>query len=208
MWLSQYCNAAALPLSFIVPGAAAQGTDRNAKTIAAGTRVHVTHRGEGRRAGTVVGLPPDTLLVHWDNANEPAALPLARMTNLEVSRGTYRRFLKGTAIGLVVRAGVGAAAGLAARPEDYYLTVPGASVMGCLAGGLVGLIVGAQILERWEEVPLGAARARWARAPTYRCPERGVRRCHLVMRCVRMLADIVELRIRERCFGTSVAEPA
>jgi len=71
----------------------------SAQAVTAGTRVRVTHPGEGTRTGTVVGLTADTLEVRLAGHSEASHLPLAQVTRLDVSLGTQRRLARFAGIG-------------------------------------------------------------------------------------------------------------
>ena len=169
------CLAAALPLCLIAPRAVAQGTSRDTPTIAVGTRVRVTHPGEGRRVGTVLAFTSDSLTVRWDAADAASTLPLARVTRVEVSRGRLSRKRRGAGRGFLVGASAGALLGLTMYEKPAcardaidgwcqdFGRVGGAVGSGLLIGGVgaaVGAIVGSRQRDRWQEVTLDAKRAR------------------------------------------------
>ena len=136
------------------------------QTLTPGTRVRVSHPGEGTRTGTVVALTTDTLEVLLAGRAESAHLPLAQLTRLEVSRGK-KRHMRNAGVGLIVGAGVGAVGGYITgeddcpqewlcinRPTGAFL---GGAFFGSL-GGVVGLITGVIPTETWERVSLEGRR--------------------------------------------------
>lgn len=168
------CLAAALPLCLIVPRAVAQGTSRDTPTIAVGSRVRVTHPGEGRRVGTVLAFTSDSLTVRWAAAGL-STLPLAQVTRVEVSRGRHPRKLRGAGRGFLVGASAGAPLGAAQyeKPECSGSTglsfcqdfgrggsAVGSGILIGIAGAAVGAIVGSRRRDRWHEVTLDAKRGR------------------------------------------------
>jgi hypothetical protein len=64
-----------------------------------GARVRVTLAQEKPRTAVVVGQRADTLLVRWFDAADTTAVPLARMSALEVSTGHHRSVLKSAGMG-------------------------------------------------------------------------------------------------------------
>ena len=138
----------------------------SAQALMPGTRVRVTHPGEGTRTGTVVALTPDTLEVRLAGHAEASHMPLSQVTRLDVSLGRQRHLLRGAGIGFIVGGAVGAATGAAAESdcggEMFCLGAGGGAVVGGVflgsVGGIIGLIAGVVPSERWERVPLAARR--------------------------------------------------
>jgi hypothetical protein len=104
---------------------------------------------------------PDTIVV---DRGEPLALPISSLTRLAVSRDGKSRTRAGATVGFWAGAVAGAAIGAASAASvdsgswDYNATF-GPIVGGALAGGVVGLGLGALIgstvkVHRWEAVPL------------------------------------------------------
>ena len=141
---------------FMIPQAVA------GQAIAPGSRVRVTHPGEGTRVGTVVALTADTLEVRFAGRSDAALMPLDQVTRVDVSRGRERRVLRRAGVGFFVGAGIGAVSGAISesqcRPETDYICLSaggGALVGGAFfgtVGGLVGAIAGLVPSERWERV--------------------------------------------------------
>lgn len=135
-----------------------------AQSVSPGSRVRVTHPGEGTRIGTVVQLTSDTLEVHFEGRADAAHLPVQQVTRLYVSRGRQRHVLSRTGLGFLIGAGVGAAWG-AAQKEDCseicfgegFAVAVGGVVLGTV-GGVIGLIAGVQPSDTWERVALERSR--------------------------------------------------
>ena len=132
------------------------------QTLTPGSRVRITHPGEGTRTGTVVALTADTLEVRLAGRIEPAHLPLAELTRLDVSRGRERH-MGNAGKGLVIGAVAGVVAGLAAGDDDcsnklVCISRPAGAVLGGAffggIGGVLGLVSGVIPSESWERVPL------------------------------------------------------
>ncbi|HKP15702.1 MAG TPA: hypothetical protein VJT85_06545 [Gemmatimonadaceae bacterium] len=132
------------------------------QSIQAGSRVRVTHPGEGTRTGTVVALTADTLDVLLEGRSAAAHLPLEQVTRLDVSRGMEHHVLRRSGIGFLVGAGLGAVTGAIAESdcstakEFICLGAGGGALLGGIAlgavGGVVGLVAGLAPSERWERV--------------------------------------------------------
>ena len=152
--------AALLAGLFMVPQAI------SAQAVTAGTRVRVTHPGEGTRTGTVVGLTADTLEVRLAGHSEASHLPLAQVTRLDVSLGTQRRLARFAGIGFLAGGTLGAVTGAIAESDcegELFCAGPGggAIIGGAFfgaVGGIIGLIAGAVPSEKWERVPLESRR--------------------------------------------------
>lgn len=138
------------------------------QTLAPGTRVRVSHPSEGTRTGTVVASTTDTLEVRLAGTSQSTHLPLAEVTQLDVSMGRQRHVLTSTGMGLLVGATLGAVAGYAAGSDDCNANVSFCLTRGELAlaagsyfgyaGGVIGLVVGLFPREKWERVSLDARR--------------------------------------------------
>lgn len=110
--------------------------------------------------GTVVAINADTIILKRTSQFSPLAIPLAAMTNLEVSRGRIPRrknSLKGGGYGLLAGIAFGGMfgamnTGTDASDEAYVLA--GAAFfgsVGLVTGGVIGAVSGN---ERWEQVTL------------------------------------------------------
>jgi hypothetical protein len=147
-----------LAVAFLIPQAV------SGQNLAPGSRVRVTHPGEGTRTGTVVELSADTLEVHFDGRSIPAHLPIDQVSRLDVSRGKHTRVLARSGIGFMVGAAVGAGVGAvseaACEPGNGQICLgagAGALIGGIFfgaVGGIVGLVAGVVPSEQWERVPL------------------------------------------------------
>jgi hypothetical protein len=123
-----------------------------------GARVRVEAPGilAGRFVGTVLQRSPDTLRVGSPN-NMPVDVPIARVSSIEISRGSSRLLgtghgaMWGGAIGLVIGIAGTASCGdcyFGARKEEMI-------VQSALGGAELGAIIGAIIgRERWERFNL------------------------------------------------------
>jgi hypothetical protein len=138
----------------------------SAQTVTPGTRVRVTHPGEGTRTGTVVALTADTLEVRLAGHSEASHLPLAQVTRLDVSQGKQRRLARFAGVGFLAGGAVGALTGALAESDcegELFCAGPagGALIGGVFlgsVGGIIGLIAGVVPSERWQRVPLQARR--------------------------------------------------
>ncbi len=138
----------------------------SAQALLPGTRVRVSHPGEGTRTGTVVALTPDTLEVRLAGHAEASHVPLSQVTRLDVSLGKQRHLIRAAGIGFIVGGVIGAVAGAAdgssCTGEFLCPGAGGGAVLGGVfvgsLGGIVGLIAGVVPSERWERVPLEARR--------------------------------------------------
>ena len=156
--------AALLVSLLVVPQViAAQGVTTPPR-VAPGARVRVTHPAEGTRVGTALAITDDLLFVRWRGESDTVGVPLAEVTELDVSSGRNKyRALKHAGIGLVAGAGLGAMFGAASYDHgDSFigqgaLAAGGAIVFGSL-GGLIGLVSGVLHSEPWQEVPLDRSR--------------------------------------------------
>ena len=102
--------------------------------------------------GTVLKLDADSL---WIDSEERGLLtiPLRALVALEVSRGKKKNALTGLGIGVLG----GATAGwlILSSGHNDIDPRPFGAIIGGAAGGLVGLIIGANTQpDRWEPVPL------------------------------------------------------
>lgn len=131
------------------------------QTLAPGTRVRVTHPGEGTRTGQVLSLTADTLEVRLDGRSETAHMPLEQVSRLEVSRGLQRQLMRRAGIGFLAGATVGGVAGALAgsdcRPNDILCPGTGGGlIIGGVffgtVGGVLGLVAGVIPSEKWERV--------------------------------------------------------
>jgi hypothetical protein len=135
-----------------------------AQSVVPGSRVRVTHPGEGTRVGTVVSLTADTLAVRFAGRSDAALMSLDQVSRVDVSRGSERRVLRRAGVGFLVGAGGGAVFGAIAESQcdpatDFIcLGADGGALLGGLffgaVGGIVGAVAGLVPSERWEHVPV------------------------------------------------------
>lgn len=150
----------------------AQDAMVHAWPVAAGSRVRVQTPAFGKEEGTAVSVTGDSLIFRAadDAAFQP--IPLAQITKLDVSTGTYSRKGMFAGVGFLIGAGVGAIAGAESYPKPTCdsrvqtcfnnLVGPGSRKSSAILGGvLVGLVgaavgafVGADPIDRWAPVTL------------------------------------------------------
>jgi hypothetical protein len=144
--------------------------------VAVGSRVRVVTPAFGTQEGIAVSATTDSLIFRPadDTAHEP--LPLAQITRLDLSTGTYSRKGMFAGIGFLMGAGVGAVAGAASYPKPTCDTrlqtcfnnlvgprsrkgsaILGGALVGLL-GAAVGAFVGAQPSDTWAPVALPYSR--------------------------------------------------
>ncbi len=124
-------------------------------------RVHSALARTPELIGGVQAMSADTLVVRQVDgagASTATAIPLAYISQLEVSRGQHSRWARGLLIGLAAGATTGVILGASSDGNWLFsksdLALMGAVVMAPV-GGLVGLVVGALTkTERWETVAL------------------------------------------------------
>ena len=148
----------------VVPQVIAGQGGTTTPRVAPGTRVRVTHPAEGTRVGTALAITDDLLFVRWRGESDTVGVPLAEVTQLDVSDGrNTHRTLKRTGIGIVAGAGLGAIIGAVSTDKsDPFISQGelagvGALLLGTL-GGLMGLVSGVLQSEPWHEVPLDRSR--------------------------------------------------
>jgi len=148
----------------VVPQVIAGQGGTTTPRVAPGTRVRVTHPAEGTRVGTALAITDDLLFVRWRGESDTVGVPLAEVTQLDVSDGrNTHRTLKRTGIGIVAGAGLGAIIGAVSTDKsDPFISQEelagvGALLLGTL-GGLMGLVSGVLQSEPWQEVPLDRSR--------------------------------------------------
>ncbi len=141
----------------------ALGQTEGGDTVRAGQRVRLRTEAGGKwQKGTVVETRTDVLTLELDGSVTTLGLPLAGISELEMSRGQRSNFLPGLGWGFLAGAVIGGVAGGASGddpPGWFSMTaeekaVGGAIVFGTM-GALVGGIVGALThRDRWEPVDL------------------------------------------------------
>ena len=134
-----------------------------------GARIRITQAGENPRVAILVAQNSEEIVVQGPRGANDDAVPLDRITQLEVSTGRHRNVLKGLGFGL----GIGGAAGLVLGAVAYPDRSPGKGIMagsrgesaamgGALLGTLgfvVGTLAGIVSHDSWQRVPLDGERA-------------------------------------------------
>jgi hypothetical protein len=140
--------------------------------VAVGSRVRVLTPAFGEEEGTAVSVTRDLLVLRPTDDTAYQPIPLAQITKLDVSTGTYSR--KGTlaGVGFLFGAGVGAILGAVSYPKPTCdsrvetcfnnLVGPGSRKSSAIVGGAilgllgaaVGAFVGAQPSDTWAPVTL------------------------------------------------------
>ncbi len=124
-------------------------------------RVHSALARSPELIGGVETVSADTLVIRTADgtgASKATAIPLAFVTQLEVSRGEHSKWLTGLGIGLAAGAATGAILG-ATSGDSWLFSKSDLALMGAVVvapiGGFVGLIAGALTKsETWETVPI------------------------------------------------------
>ena len=124
-------------------------------------RVHSALARTPELIGGVQAMSADTLVVRYvdgTGASTATAIPLAYISQLEVSRGQHSKWLAGLGIGLAAGATAGAILG-ASTGNDRLFSRGALAFLGAMfvapIGGVTGLIVGALTkTETWETVPI------------------------------------------------------
>jgi hypothetical protein len=120
-------------------------------------------RGAQYAIGTVVSATPDTLTFRADgDSTTTAILPIRRIFQLEIARGTHDNQKYGALMGSLAGFLAGAAiAGLlhgscADCPDGYYREVNGTvgGVLGALAGAAIGGWMGKRPVDTWVQVKI------------------------------------------------------
>ena len=139
--------------------------------IVPGSRIRITELQAGksvRHSGTVVAAGADTVVLRNPTGGATATFSLARISGLEVSRGSKGHVAAGVGLGFLAGAGIGALLGVvhpASYTEDEIPVAAVGAVIGAGAGMLLGGVVGAvHKSDRWEAVP--SSRWRVSTLPT------------------------------------------
>ena len=165
---------AALILALVPLAAFAQAATTHATVPSAGTRVRLLlTQPVSEMVGRVMSSDGDTIVVKTDGDGNTIAVPMVRVTRVDVSGGTRTHRLRGTGVGFLGGATIGALAGLASYrapkcgsgvfcldsgPEAAAM---GGAATGGVLGAVVGLLVGSTSTELWDPIagtPHGGAR--------------------------------------------------
>lgn len=162
----------ALILVFVSLPATAQAATAQVAVPGAGTRVRLMlTQPVSETIGRVVASDGDTIIVRTDGEGKTIAVPMVRVTRIDVSGGTRTFRLRDTVGGLLIGATFGALAGLAAHQSPNCASVDvclgpefaalGGAATGGVLGAVVGLLVGSTSRELWD--PLSGTRQNGAR---------------------------------------------
>ena len=154
------------------PDALASQAAAPAATLPPGARVRIARIAEKPLVATVVTRVGDTLIVRAPGLANPLAVPLAEISQLDVSTGRHRNVGKGILVGIVAGGAVGAGLGAATyqpcestefmgcflAPKDRGESVRVGGVVGGALGLVVGALIGAPRRDTWKRVPLDGSR--------------------------------------------------
>jgi hypothetical protein len=137
-----------------------------AAQVSPGDRVRVTTPDRGRYDGTLVALPPDSIVV------DTLRISLVAVTQLELHHGQKSKWATGAIIGGVALGAATAAVVIAGcdpwGSHEEYCSISDAGFVavtaaGAVAGAAIGGAFGAlSKSDRWEEVPLDQLRVSFA----------------------------------------------
>jgi hypothetical protein len=136
------------------------------QVVTVGSRVRLRSSAlQGQPRGLVVALDDNVLTIATDSGGLPVKVPLASVTDLEMSLGRKRNTLRGLGIGVASGLIAGLAFPVNANDCGYYSSENFCSRGEALVGGLfTGAVLGAGIGaltkgDRWSPVAIGVARA-------------------------------------------------
>jgi hypothetical protein len=144
-----------------------------------GARVRITQAGEKPRVSIVVAQSAETLLVRSPEFSNTVALPLADISQLDVSTGRHRNVVKGMVLGTAIVGTIGAVAGAISyqpctsteflgcllAPESRSDSALLGGVVGGALGFVAGSLAGLVPREQWKRVPLANRRVAAAVMP-------------------------------------------
>lgn len=150
------------------PGALVGQAATPALLVQPGARVRISQPGEDPRIAIVVAYTADSLVVQGAEFENDVALPLTRISRLEVSAGSHRNVVNGMLLGTLIGGTAGFILGVATYEPctGFCLFTPdsrstsgavGAALFGVL-GFTVGSLVGLQSHETWQQVPVDRKR--------------------------------------------------
>ncbi len=115
--------------------------------------------------GTILAVDTDSLHLQLSDTTGQLSVKRGAITRLEISGGMKSSAGSGARTGLLIGAAVGALAGVASGDDQSgfirFTAGDKALMLGVTGGGigaLLGFIAGSSVHERWDRVPLGAAR--------------------------------------------------
>jgi|GEM_PF-2835894 len=151
-------------ISVFVGNAATCQTPATDSRLETGTRVRVTSSAPGffgpPMVGNVLAQRGDSLSLRSERTQDSITLPLASISQLEVSAGLHSQIGKGMGLGFLSGALIGAVTGAvqqAANASKTPFNAGEAAALVGLAGGFLGIAVGGAIglmwqTEDWERV--------------------------------------------------------
>jgi hypothetical protein len=155
-----FALVSALVITALAAPAVLAATPRGVSELVPGRRVRLTAADTrvGPRAGRLISVSPDSLVIAADSTGGISAIARSEITGIEISRGRTHRVGRDTGIGFLIGAGSGALLGaISTDPNDFIFNKPAdGAVLGAIflgpIGALVGLIVGVSHLdaERWR----------------------------------------------------------
>jgi hypothetical protein len=154
-------------VALLAPASLVQAQAVEAPTSGDRLRVTAPSIALERRPAHLVARRGDTVHLLLRGRSDTVALPVSAITQLEVSRGTYRPWARNGLVGLVAGTALGVVSaaifvenetncvGRSLCGEEKGFAMFGLGLMGGIGGGVVGVIVGTQRpVDRWKPVPL------------------------------------------------------
>jgi hypothetical protein len=147
-------------ISVFARNAATCQTPATESRLEAGTRVRVSSSAPGffgpPMVGNVLAQRGDSLSLRPERTQDSITLPLASISQLEVSAGRHSQIGKGMGLGFLSGALIGAVTGAASASKSPFSAGEAAAIVG-LTGGFLGISVGGAIgamwrTEDWERV--------------------------------------------------------
>lgn len=144
--------------------------------LRSGARIRITEAGENPRVAVLVARNSEELVVQGPKFETDEAVPLEKITRLEVSTGRHRNVLKGMGLGLAIGGTAGLLLGAVAYPgrcTGICIMGPetrgesaamGGALLGTL-GFVIGTIAGIPSHDTWQRVRVDESRVAFAISP-------------------------------------------